>query len=167
MFLRYIRNLVSGLIVAAVAGLGPAVADEIDDAKSVVEKFYAAYIANDSATLAGLFFPSATGQYRTIIGYGIPDSVTKFTATDAGGLGDAEIPEEYQQYMQDYKEFDHVYKIRSAKKSEENVRVEGRLTSKYTTSDYRGKNIQDDVFIITSQNGEPLILRYEGTGRFK
>ncbi|GAA6193335.1 hypothetical protein [Phaeobacter sp. NW0010-22] len=157
----------AGVGFAMLVAAHSAAADEVSDAKGLVESFYTNLIAENYPPMINMFMPAATAVYTTQYGYGIPDDVFNFTAQEVKEYADMEIPEEYLEYFKGYEELGRDFEILDAKKTGDSVTVTGRVTEDYKLETYKGQNIQTDTFVIKFPYEQPLIASYSGVATFK
>ncbi len=157
----------AGVGFAMLVAAQTAAADEVADAKGLVESFYTHLIAENYPPMINMFLPDATAVYTTKYGYGIPDDVFNFTAAEVQQYADMEIPEEYLEYFKGYEELGRDFKVLDAKKTGDTVTVTGRVTEDYKLEKYKGQNIQTDTFVIKFAYEQPLIASYSGVATFK
>lgn len=145
-----------------------AVADEIADAKSLVEEFYANLVAEDYGKLLEQFTPDATAKSTVKYGFGLPDDSWTYTPADFRQFAEMEIPEEYKAYFEGYKESQKVFNVLGAEKDRQDVKISGRMTTDFEMQGYRGKILQNDSFVVSfPETGNPKITAYSGVTSFK
>lgn len=155
--------------VAVTLSTQAVLADKVEDAKALVDSFYANLIKENYPPMINMFMPNATARYTTKYGYGLPDEVFNFSGEEVQAYADLEIPEAYEEYFKDYRELDQSYSILSAEKTGETVTVTGQAVQNYEMKGYKGQNIQTDTFVLKFPEGfeTPLIADYKGVLTFR
>lgn len=143
-------------------------ADDVARAQSLVESFYTSLIDEKYEVAIDMFQPNAKATSVYNFGKAYPEETITYSPRDLKQYIEAEIPVEYQQYFEGYKETAQSFEILGAQRVGEDVTVTGRLTTDYEISGYKGKIFQNDTFKVTfPSEGNPAFSSYHGVTTYK
>ena len=161
--MTHLQSKIPALALATLTAFeSPAMADQISDAKALVNSYYTAAAKDDWNTLYTLFAEDSTIKVSMQFGGWIPDEHFTFKAADLMTAGDSGLED-----LEKFAQTNLSHRIVKAEEVGETIKVYAVQTSTYSYEDYNGALVENDTFVITSSAGQPLVQDYQNIQNYE
>lgn len=161
--MTYLQSKIPALALASFAAFtSPVMADQVSDAKALVNSYYDAAAKDDWNTLYTVFTEDSTIKVSMQFGGWLPDEHFTFKAADLMNADDSGLEE-----LEKFAQSNLSHRIVKTEELGDTIKVYAVQTSTYSYEDYTGALVENDIFVITRSAGQPLVQEFQNIQNYE